>query len=148
MSDIFDIASDNMLAYYEYKRDSDSNKYRPMWFTNFAKWYDGGFDVIASAKYSTFLDTIDATSLDDEAFKNYQKNKQTKPTETTLKETKNARLRLNFVLAVNQAFRRQFTGANRQPGVSANSYRYERDRKTAAAGMLYSMQERIKKKEE
>ena len=147
MSDNFEKATNHVLSYYSYKRRSESNAVRNMWLTGFAKFADDEA-IKTEESFEKFLEEISLIDTDAEAFTGYQESKQSSSQTPKMSDVRNARLRLQYLAALTQTYRRQYMGADMLAGDRLSGHRYERERKVAAAGLLKSMRERIKKKDE
>ena len=145
MASKFKDALDYLSGYYRYKLRSESNAARPMWFSGFSRYPDPKSGELPVPKSTAELvDVFDPKPDDNLAFAAYTKSKDPNDKSVTSRYAHAARVRLRVMASLRQTVGRQWLGADANVRTSADSHRYEYDRKVAALGLSNILRDNFK----
>jgi len=145
MANKFADALNYVAGYYRYKLQSEGNAVRPMWFSGFAKYAVAPYvPPTAPAKMTDLLDTFDPKQDDDKSFKLYTKSSDASDEPVSARDEHASRVRIRVMASLRQTVGRQWFGSDANVRSSADSHRYEYDRKVAALGLVNALRDNFK----
>ena len=139
MSKTFETAGLKLADYMSARGDAAINKLAPKWFSE-----------TTGADYPAMLALFDPKDASTEAANLYRKSKEPGAKGAVdSDQIAEVRLQMLFMAGVTQAARRRYAAcASGRPGTSCDTFRYEKERKVAAAGLCYSAVQNLKDREE
>ena len=141
MSKSFETAGLKLSTYLMDRGDAAINKAAPKWFSE-----------TMGEDYPSMLAVFDPGDSSTESANLYRKSKEPyKPDTPVIDSDQLARVRLQvlFLSGMTQAARRRYAAcASGRPRTSCDTFRYEKERKVTAAGLVFSAVQNLKDREE